>query len=131
MLSTLQGFVQVLTSSFGMGTHGYQMVVIFAYIGGLIGEQTRRELSYRTGSGSSVGVNLVQPVIGARPNVDDEEHAYEEDEEILRSRRPVRARSSGHPFIAARRHRRRSRDRVDLFDSYRQLPDEPDEVRSR
>src|SRR5436853_6176753 len=106
MLSTLQGFVQVLTSSFGMGTHGYQMVVIFAYIGGLIGEQTRRELSYRTGSGSSVGVNLVQPVIGARPYVDDEEEAYEEDEEIHRSHRPHRARARGRPTIAVPgRHR--------------------------
>src|SRR6266480_1618125 len=65
---------------------GSPIKVIFAYIGGLIAEQTRRELGSRSGSGSSVGVNLVQPVIGARPYVDDEERAYEEDEEIHRSR---------------------------------------------
>src|SRR5438552_2346588 len=90
MISYLQGFVQGLATTFGMGTNGYLMVVIFAYIGGLIGEQTRRELSYRTGSGSSVGVNLVQPVIGARPYVDDEEEAYEEDEEEARPEPPAR-----------------------------------------
>src|SRR5207302_444053 len=84
-----------------------------------------------SGSGSSVGVNLVQPVIGARPYVDDEEQAYEEDEEIHRSRRPVRARSRGHPVIAASGHRHRGRDRGDHFDSYRKLTAEPDEVRGR
>src|SRR5437762_674738 len=95
MVAYMQGFAQALTTTFGMGTNGYLMVVIFAYIGGLIAEQTRRELGSRSGSGSSVGVNLVQPVIGARPYVDDEEQAYEEDEEIHRSRRPVRARTGG------------------------------------
>src|SRR5213595_1003895 len=117
MISYLQGFVQGLATTFGMGTNGYLMVVIFAYIGWLIGEQTRRELSYRTGSGSSVGVNLVQPVIGARPYVDDEEEAYEEDEEIHRSHRPHRARARGRPTIAVEgRHRRR--DRGVHFESY-------------
>src|SRR5437762_12027596 len=64
MVAYMQGFAQALTTTFGMGTNGYLMVVIFAYIGGLIAEQTRRELGSRSGSGSSVGVNLVQPVIG-------------------------------------------------------------------
>ena len=131
MVAYMQGFAQALTTTFGMGTNGYLMVVIFAYIGGLIAEQTRRELGSRSGSGSSVGVNLVQPVIGARPYVDDEEQAYEEDEEIHRSRRPVRARSRGHPVIAASGHRRRGRDRRDHFDSYRKLTADPDEVRGR
>src|SRR5438093_689738 len=81
MVAYMQGFAQALTTTFGMGTNGYLMVVIFAYIGGLIAEQTRRELGSRSGSGSSVGVNLVQPVIGARPYVDDEEQAYDEEEE--------------------------------------------------
>ncbi len=130
MISYLQGFVQGLATTFGMGTNGYLMVVIFAYIGGLIGEQTRRELSYRTGSGSSVGVNLVQPVIGARPYVDDEEEAYEEDEEIRRSHRPHRARARGRPAIAVEgRHRRR--DRGVHFESYRKLSADTDEYRER
>src|SRR5712691_5219320 len=105
MVAYMQGFAQALTTTFGMGTNGYLMVVIFAYIGGLIAEQTRRELGSRSGSGSSVGVNLVQPLLGARPYVDDEQEAYEEDEEIHRSRRPTRARSRGHPAVAASGHR--------------------------
>src|SRR5947208_7033529 len=92
MISYLQGFVQGLATTFGMGTNGYLMVVIFAYIGGLIGEQTRRELSYRTGSGSSVGVNLVQPVIGARPHRIS--HGREEEpREPREHRRPSHARA--------------------------------------
>src|SRR5439155_924669 len=66
MVSYMRGFVEALTTTFGMGTNGYLMVVIFAYIGGLIAEQTRRELVYRSGSGASVGVDLVQPLLGAR-----------------------------------------------------------------
>src|SRR3989442_7743121 len=97
MVAYMRGFVEALTSTFGMGTNGYLMVVIFAYIGGLIAEQTRRELLSRSGSGASLGVNLVQPILGARPYVDDEEEAYEEDEEGHRSRRPVRAPAHGHP----------------------------------
>src|SRR5467141_2146182 len=128
MVSYMRGFVEALTTTFGMGTNGYLMVIIFSYIGGLIAEQTRRELVYRSGSGSSVGVNLVQPLLGARPYVDDEEEAYEEDEEIHRSHRPTRARSRGHPVIAASGHRRRGRDRGDHFDSFRKLTAEPDEV---
>ena len=131
MISYLQGFVQALTTTFGMGTNGYLMVVIFAYIGGLIGEQTRRELSFKSGSGSSVGVNLLQPVIGARPYVDDEDEAYEEDEEIHRSRRPYRARARGHPSIAVEGRHRRRRDRGVHFESYRKLSADADEYHER
>src|SRR5437879_5842320 len=97
MIAYMRGFVEALTSTFGMGTNGYLMVVIFAYIGGLIAEQTRREMGSRSGSGSSLGVNLVQPILGGRPYVDDEEEVYEEDEEVHRSRRPGRTRAHGHP----------------------------------
>src|SRR3989440_5708094 len=109
MVAYMRGFVEALTSTFGMGTNGYLMVVIFAYIGGLIAEQTRRELLSRSGSGASLGVNLVQPILGARPYVDDEEEAYEEDEEVHRSRRPVRARAHGHPVAVGAPGRTRPR----------------------
>src|SRR5438132_1455780 len=75
MIAYMRGFVEALTSTFGMGTNGYLMVVIFAYIGGLIAEQTRREMGSRSGSGSSLGVNLVQPILGGRPYVDEDEEA--------------------------------------------------------
>jgi hypothetical protein len=107
------------------------MVVIFAYIGGLIAEQTRRELVYKSGSGSSLGVNLVQPLLGARPYVDEEEQAYEEDEEVHRSRRPNRARGRGRPVIAAAGSHRRHRGRGDQFDSYRKLYADADDEEGR
>src|SRR5206468_3615631 len=93
MVAYMRGFVEALTSTFGMGTNGYLMVVIFAYIGGLIAEQTRHEMGSRSGSGSSLGVNLVQPILGGRPYIDQEEEAYDEDEEVHRSRHPVPARA--------------------------------------
>jgi hypothetical protein len=125
MVAYMRGFVEALTTTFGMGTNGYLMVIIFSYIGGLIAEQTRRELVYRSGSGSSVGVNLVQPLLGARPYVDDEEEAYEEDEELHRSHRPTHARARSHaaPVVGSgrRRHRRGAHDE---FESFRKLPGE-------
>lgn len=130
MISYLSGFVNALTTTFGMGTNGYLMVIIFSYIGGLIAEQTRRELVFRSGSGSSVGVNLLQPLLGARPYVADEEDAYEEDEEIHRSRRPVRARARGHPSpVISTGQRRHGRHPRDYFETFRKVPAEIDEVR--
>ncbi len=125
MIAYIKGFAEALTTTFGMGTNGYLMVVIFAYIGGLIAEQTRRELVYRSRSGASVGVNLVQPLLGARPYVDEAEEAFEEDEETFRSRRPVRARAREHPAVigAAGRTRHR-RGYADYLESYRKLPAE-------
>src|SRR5881397_1973746 len=125
MVAYMRGFVEALTSTFGMGTNGYLMVVIFAYIGGLIAEQTRRELLSRSGSGASLGVNLVQPILGARPYVDDEEEAYEQAEEVHRSRRPVRARSHGHPAaVGAPGRTRHRRGHADYLEFLRKVPAE-------
>jgi hypothetical protein len=121
LVSYMTGFVSALTATFGMGTNGYLMVIIFAYIGGLIAEQTRRELVYRSGSGSSFGLNLVQPVLGARPYVDDEEEAYEEDAEIHRTRRPVHAKSRRRPAVVGLDGGHRRRDRGPHFESYRRV----------
>lgn len=131
LVSYMTGFVQALTTTFGMGTNGYLMVVIFAYIGGLIAEQTRRELVSRSGSGSTVGVNLLQPLMGARPVVDDEEDDYEDDEETQRSRRPVRARARGHPAEIAMESRHRRRDRRAHFESYRKVSADVEDSRGR
>ena len=125
MIAYMRGFVEALTSTFGMGTNGYLMVVIFAYIGGLIAEQTRREMGSRSGSGSSVGVNLLQPILGARPYVDEEEEAYEEDEEVHRSRHPVRARAHGHAVpIAASGRAHHRRGQADYLEFLRKIPAE-------
>jgi hypothetical protein len=129
MVAYMRGFVEALTTTFGMGTNGYLMVVIFAYIGGLIAEQTRRELVYRSGSGASVGVNLVQPLLGARPYVDEDDEGYDED--VPRSRRPVRARARAHAAVGvpARTHHRRGH--ADYLDYYRKVPAEVDEYDGR
>src|SRR3989441_9083253 len=125
MVAYMRGFVEALTSTFGMGTNGYLTVVIFAYIGGLIAEQTRRDLLSRSGSGASLGVNLVQPILGARPYVDDEEEAYEEDEEVHRSRRPVRTRAHGHPAaVGAPGRTRHRRGHADYLEFLRKIPAE-------
>src|SRR2546427_7154819 len=125
MVAYMRGFVEALTSTFGMGTNGYLMVVIFAYIGGLIAEQTRRELLSRSGSGASLGVNLVQPILGARPYVDDEEEAYEDEEEVHRSRRPVRTRAHGHPAAGGAPGRTRHRPgHADYLEFLRKIPAE-------
>src|SRR2546428_2475467 len=125
---TMRACVETWTTRFGRGPNGYLMVVISAYMGGLIARQARRELVYRSGSGASVGVNLVQPLLGARPYVDEDDDAYDEDEDIPRSRRPVRARAHGRaaPIGApGRTHHRRGR--ADYLDYYRKVPAEVDE----
>src|SRR3989475_11634108 len=91
----MRGFVEALTTTFGMGTNGYLMVVICAHIGGLNSEQTRRQLVYRSRAGASVGVDLVSPPLGARPSVEEDDEAYDEDEDIPRSPRPGRAKAPG------------------------------------
>jgi len=112
MIAYMAGFVKALQSTFGMGTNGYLMVIIFAYIGGLIAEQTKRELYYRQGATQTVGVNLVQPLLGGRHFVDEEE--CEEDEELREMRRPTRARARGAS--------RRSRHREPVhFEEYRRV----------
>src|SRR2546428_11888883 len=67
MIAYMRGFVEALTSTFGMGTNGYLMVVIFAYIGGLIAEETRPELQSPSASRGPLGGNLVPPIPRRRP----------------------------------------------------------------
>src|SRR5512137_2446075 len=98
LVGYMTGFVKALQSTFGMGTNGYLMVIIFAYIGGLIADQTRRELYYKSGSGQSVGFNLIQPLLGGR-RVGMDEDVYEEDDELREMRRPVRARARGRDQV--------------------------------
>src|SRR3989454_6116511 len=85
MIAYMRGFVEALTSTFGMGTNGYLMVVIFAYIGGLIAGQTPREMGSPARSGSSLGVNLVQAIPGGRPEVHPGERAHDDGEKGQRS----------------------------------------------
>ncbi len=126
LVAYMVGFVKALQSTFGMGTNGYLMVIIFSYIGGLIAEQTRRELYYRQGTSQTVGVNLVQPLLAGRQHEDLYE---EEDEELREFRRPTRARA--HARVASSRgHGSRRRHGVPVrFDDYHKLSAEADEGR--
>ncbi len=46
VLDYLRTFVSALQSTVSMGLNGYLVTIIFAYIGGLMGEQSMRELEY-------------------------------------------------------------------------------------
>lgn len=124
LIGYMSGFVKALQSTFGMGTNGYLMVLIFAYIGGLIADQTRRELYYKSGSSQSVGFNLIQPLFGGRRPAYEEEDYDEEDEELREFRRPVRARARGRGDVEIHTgpaHRRRRHGSPDRFEDYRKL----------
>lgn len=125
LVGYMAGFVKALQSTFGMGTNGYLMVLIFAYIGGLIADQTRRELYYKSGSSQSVGFNLIQPLFGGRRYAAEEE-VEEDDQELREFRRPVRARARGRGHGEVEIHtgpkgRRRRHGSPDRFEEYRKL----------
>jgi len=137
LVGYMTGFVNALQNTFGMGTNGYLMVIIFAYIGGLIADQTRRELYYKSGSSQSVGFNLIQPLFGGRhPVAAAEEEGYEEDEELREMRRPVRARARGRGHGEVEIHtgpapsRRRRHGSPDRFEEFRRLDAESPDGRS-
>ncbi len=124
LVGYMTGFVNALQSTFGMGTNGYLMVIIFAYIGGLIADQTRRELYYKSGSSQSVGFNLIQPLWGGRrAAVDEDEDVYEEDDELREMRRPVRARARGRGDVEIHTgpRSRRRHGRPVRFEEYRKV----------
>jgi len=126
MITYIQGFVEALRTTFGMGTNGYLMVILFAYIGGLIGEQTRRELASRAGGSQSVGLNLPWPFVHARPtDYEAVEEEYEEDAVPVRHRHPVHAKA--HPIVVeSRGSRRRGSPRLE---DLRKVPAEASGVR--
>ena len=53
-------FVLALRATFGMQANGYLIVVVFAYIGGIVGEQIRREMGEEV---PSTSISIVQPVV--------------------------------------------------------------------
>ena len=121
MIAYMQSFVGALQTTFGMGTNGYLMVIIFAYIGGLIAEQTRRELGFRSGASQTVGFNLIQPLFGRPRPVEasgyEAEGYEEEDEELESMRRPARA----HARSTRGSHRPRRRGQPAKFEEYQKV----------
>ena len=54
-------FVVAMSTTLSLGSNGYLVTIIFAYIGGIMAEQARRETSSSGKSG--VGVSISQPVV--------------------------------------------------------------------
>src|SRR3990170_3107490 len=59
VLGYLAAFVGALKATLSMGTNGYLVTVVFAYIGGVLADQARREAG--AGHGTSVGISISQP----------------------------------------------------------------------
>lgn len=66
VLGYLAAFVDALRGTLAMGSNGYLVTIVFAYIGGILAEQNRREAgaSKRT----SVGISIHQPFFGGFQN---------------------------------------------------------------
>ena len=56
----LTTFVLALQQLFGMGSNGYLVTIAFAYIGGIVADQTRRELVAKK-AGATTSVNIFHP----------------------------------------------------------------------
>lgn len=115
LVTYLTTFVSALQTVFGMGVNGYIMVILFAYIGGLVAEQTRRELLYKSATGSSVGVNLVQPMV--MPYVQ-----AESDEDGEEAYAPHRRRRPAYAPLGVRTSRKLWKVASRSFDDFRKLP---------
>jgi hypothetical protein len=59
VLGYLAAFVDALKGTLAMGSNGYLVTIVFAYIGGILSEQSRREAG--TSKGTSVGISITQP----------------------------------------------------------------------
>ncbi len=59
----LTTFVLALQKLFGMGSNGYMVTIVFAYIGGIVADQTRREIEAKGSGASSAHVSIVQPIV--------------------------------------------------------------------
>src|SRR3990170_1990604 len=59
VLAYFAAFVGALKATLSMGTNGYLVTVVFAYIGGILADQARREAAI--GRGTSVGISITQP----------------------------------------------------------------------
>jgi len=68
-------FIVAMRSTFFLGSNGYMVTVVFAYVGGIMAEQARREVAATGRSGTNV--SITQPII----------HHSKEDNEMVGFRR--------------------------------------------
>src|SRR3990170_2641614 len=66
VLGYLAAFVDALKGTLAMGANGYLVTIVFAYIGGILSDQSRREAG--ASRGTSVGLSITQPFFGGLRN---------------------------------------------------------------
>src|SRR3990170_399916 len=108
----LTTFVLALQTLFGMGTNGYMVTVAFAYIGGIVADQTRREIGAKAGGSGSASVHIVQPIV-ERLHLGGREHEA--------AGATAEVRPSGAPHAV-----HRARGRPASLSEYRKIPAQAD-----
>jgi len=104
VLGYLGTFVGALKETLSMGSNGYLVTVVFAYLGGVLADQARREA--RVGRGTSVGVTITQPILASlrHPSPNWEGRHPERFDDLRRI--PVRsAPVAATPVVRARPHK--------------------------
>ncbi|HTD81222.1 MAG TPA: hypothetical protein VK723_03620, partial [Thermoplasmata archaeon] len=94
VIAYLATFLEALQKLFGMGSNGYMVTVAFAYIGGIVADQTRREIGSKSGSGTSV--NIVQPIFQRLHHADREYSGRDDRDEVVVPARSVRRVHAAH-----------------------------------
>jgi len=72
----IASFVTAMRTTLSMGSNGYMVTIVFAYIGGVMAEQARHEVA-ASGGRSGASVSITQPIF----------HHAQEAGEMIRSRR--------------------------------------------
>ncbi len=100
VLAYFAAFVAALKTTLSMGTNGYLVTVVFAYIGGILADQARREAG--VGRGTSVGVSISQPFFAPwrRPSLEWEGDHPEHFDRLQRV--PVRGAAEAREAPASR-----------------------------
>lgn len=98
VLRYLATFVGALKATLAMGTNGYLVTIVFAYIGGILADQARREARVR--SGTSVGISIAPTLVSAfrRPFAAWEGEHPEQFDDLRKI--PVHAPSPHIPVVA-------------------------------
>ena len=89
VVSYLTTFIEALQMLFGMGANGYMVTIAFAYIGGIVADQTRREIGAKDSSGAT-SVNIVQPIFQRLHHADREYSDRDDRDEVVIPARSVR-----------------------------------------
>ena len=72
----IASFITAMRTTLSMGSNGYMVTIVFAYIGGVMAEQARHEVA-ASGSRSSPRLSITQPIF----------HHAQEDGEMIKPRR--------------------------------------------